>query len=1327
MTTEASKKVKVLVASTDGPIEVVNLFEEHRNALTWMNYPGRDDDANDDYYQKKYAQFVSTTYGLVQRLYGGEPFGLELSRRIDAGDSWHLGILIAHALYAEERLAITGSREASTVLLVTGQFGPRRPPVQEINVIGVDGVKAKLETASKRLQAEKQAGRDLIVAWPKANHADAEQGLDALVDLAAETIECETVNDLLAKLGLKIPDYSRLGGTYFWRDAPYQGLEFFDEHHSAIFFGRRKVRDEACGRLQERESKEKPPFLLVYGRSGAGKSSLVRAGLIEDILKRTNARAKRWHRAIFTPTQAGAAPVAAMAKALSLADVGVSSSVQELTDAILRRPTEVTSQIKIKLMEESSKLVLVVDQLEELFFWVDAENGEQTGRQRNAFGVMLEKLAGEGVWIIATIRTDLLPLLEHGKELLALATDENRLELRQPDETELREIIESPAKLAGLSVEDRLTDALATQAAAAPDSLPLLEYALDQIYLSDAHARRLTYKTYHDEIGGLTGIIGRKAETTVLELLTAEAEGNQPRIGVHAGDKHAIDALVEQSRTQGGIIIAIEDVILALGRSNPESDDVTGSDSHAVVARTLLLDVNFLTPAREGVIKKLVQARLLARGADPASRSSEQTPYVRVAHEALLRDWPRAQALFAEHGASIALRDRLKEDAEEWKANKQDPAYLIPSGGPLEAAKALRDQARLDLGEARGFIEASIKRADTTAARDRRSRNRALAAVVVMVFITGSAIWSRVELAHTNSEVERTVGQLKIANEKNRELAAKDRKALQDIRTAQRLSLLAQAKNAAGTGDMATAALFALEAVNHAGCSGETETAAACAGPVNLSSKDIKEPLTLLRDYLDQLRERTVLRTEEGIVATSSDGSLVLRRPKTIYMKVSLELDLLDVESRKLLENFADEGYGYAIVAYAFSPKPGDNRLFLAETRGLQANAIRLEIWPGSGDTKSAFLPVASYDELGGWRQECSTPNFFLPGIPLKSHEPTFRFDRMSVSPDGNYIAVAVSRIDCDKHATGGHVFIIDTRDGNRLATLEGRTRSLSFDFTTGHQRVLIVSDDGRARLQDIQPTGTSAQGANASAIFLPNTTTADDAVFSPDGHYAMVVRTYAMKPSSIVWDVRTENAQPEVVYGSPEHPLRLVVRSDDGPPPVEPPRVSAHPAFSTDSRRLLLPEGEVLELGWRQPLRSFRDAKDVAMNPDGKSIAYIDVKSIAHLRTGLETSSPPDVVLNAGGAEARDIWFSKDGHVIFISFADGTTRTWRTDDERTPSNASKTSSSTPDASEQLEQLISDAKRLLPHCLPPKTLQEAFLTAPPRWCAEMHKWPYDKS
>ena len=170
------------------------------------------------------------------------------------------------------------------------------------------------------------------------------------------------------------------------------------------------------------------------------------------------------------------------------------------------------------LSYEVAKLILVVDQLEELFTVAGI-----SVEDRREFIALLGGLAKSGyVWVIVTMRTDFWHRAAEIPELITLTEAEGRFELSPPSAAEQMEIIRKPALAAGLIFEAHprtglsLDAVLAMDAANSPGVLPLLSFALDELY-RDANARAsnvLTHSSYA-ALGGFEGAIAKRAEDVV--------------------------------------------------------------------------------------------------------------------------------------------------------------------------------------------------------------------------------------------------------------------------------------------------------------------------------------------------------------------------------------------------------------------------------------------------------------------------------------------------------------------------------------------------------------------------------------------------------------------------------------------------------------------------------------------------------------------------------------------------------------------------------------------------------------------------------------------
>jgi eukaryotic-like serine/threonine-protein kinase len=116
-----------------------------------------------------------------------------------------------------------------------------------------------------------------------------------------------------------LESHGLLGPRLTWpkeKGAPFRGLAPFEAEHAAVFFGRDRVIEEARRRLVG-AAERGMPFLLIVGASGAGKSSLARAGLIPRlIMPGVVASVDLWRVARMKPSEGQAGPLVSLATAL---------------------------------------------------------------------------------------------------------------------------------------------------------------------------------------------------------------------------------------------------------------------------------------------------------------------------------------------------------------------------------------------------------------------------------------------------------------------------------------------------------------------------------------------------------------------------------------------------------------------------------------------------------------------------------------------------------------------------------------------------------------------------------------------------------------------------------------------------------------------------------------------------------------------------------------------------------------------------------------------------------------------------------------------------
>jgi tetratricopeptide (TPR) repeat protein len=537
-----------------------------------------------------------------------------------------------------------------------------------------------------------------------------------------------------------------------WTQAPFRGLEAYEFEHAPVFFGQ----DQAIGKatLQMASNAEAgSPFLLVMGASGSGKSSLVKAGVVPTLLSpRIITGTAFLRRVLFRPSDARGDEdlFDALARRLTT-QVSASEGLSELLGpgqtvamlaAHLRAATtqpafpigSALGQLSVQargagsmLEHETGKLILVVDQLEELF-----TIKRKAIDEHRQFVNLLAGLVRSGVvWVIATVRRDFWYRADEIPELLRLSENDGRLELAPPGPGQLSQMIRRPAQEAGLEFEEHgathvpLNEVIAMEVAREPGGLPLLSYLLDQLYRKDVLEDRktaLTYKSY-DQLGGLKGAIATRAEQVLQGCTVAERD--------------CLGSILFSLVRLGSVAANVE---RAVARRVPLSTFLAGTPRRRLVEA-------FLDP----------HARLLVSDAEEGA-----APTVRIAHEALISSWKRAQDYVEKNAEAFLILQRIEVRYSRWRALQESTQVPPEAADGLTTGRARIEawwRARfgrepgllsdIDIADGRRLL--SHHKAETDAhliayversiAQDRRIRARAVRILaLVVVIVTGLAI-----------------------------------------------------------------------------------------------------------------------------------------------------------------------------------------------------------------------------------------------------------------------------------------------------------------------------------------------------------------------------------------------------------------------------------------------------------------------------------------------------------------------------------------------------------------------------------------------------------
>jgi len=444
---------------------------------------------------------------------------------------------------------------------------------------------------------------------------------------------------------------------------PYKGLRPFREDDADEFFGRESLVSEVLASLAGGAR-----LIALVGPSGSGKSSIVHAGLLPALRRGALAGSERWRIARMTP---GSQPLESVEVALGQAGVGESDGPVTPTEAVTEGPLQPAT----RLLPRDDRLVLVVDQFEELFIAGDA-------RVRQRFLKDLTSAVtdpGGRVTAVLALRADFYdrPLLDPA---FAPVFTRGTVTVVPMSAADLEAAIVRPAGQVGVEVEPALLAQLTADTLEQPGALPLLQYALTELFERRA-GPALTLAAYQ-AMGGLREAVARRAE---------ELHGSLSRQGRHA----ALQVFLRLVRLEDG----------------------TGPTRRRVPLRELT-DLELDAVALSEVLDAFGRHRLLSFDRDPVTGDAT----VEVAHEALLREWRRLADWIDRHRVDLRRHAALVAATREWQSSDHDPDYLF-IGSRLAEYEAWTADSGLRLTAAeRGFLEAGIARRDAELANETARR-----------------------------------------------------------------------------------------------------------------------------------------------------------------------------------------------------------------------------------------------------------------------------------------------------------------------------------------------------------------------------------------------------------------------------------------------------------------------------------------------------------------------------------------------------------------------------------------------------------------------------
>jgi WD40 repeat protein len=422
--------------------------------------------------------------------------------------------------------------------------------------------------------------------------------------------------ELAAKL--RLADAPALGRC------PYKGLDYFDEMDADLFVGREVWSEKISRRIIDlvlRNELNQYRLLTVIGSSGSGKSSLVRAGVIPAIRK--NKSCASWPIQVLTPTTHPLESLAiALAGGASLAEAA------SLTDDLSRDSRTLGLYVKHKLLKsDKSQLLLIVDQFEEVFALCRSET------ERSSFidNLTTAATSEDGhTTVIICLRADFYThCASYPKLREALSSQQEYIGAM--NEEEIRRVIEEPAQRSKWDLEPGLVELILQDVGHEPGALPLLSHALLETW-QRRHGHTMTLSGYASA-GGVGGAIAETAEAVFTDRFNQEQQAISRRI------------------------------FLRLTQLGDETG--SGDTRRRVTVAELIPKPEEAEPTR-AVLSALADVRLITTSAD----------FVEVAHEALIREWPRLRAWLDENREGLHMHRQLTQATQDWLNTQCEPDML---------------------------------------------------------------------------------------------------------------------------------------------------------------------------------------------------------------------------------------------------------------------------------------------------------------------------------------------------------------------------------------------------------------------------------------------------------------------------------------------------------------------------------------------------------------------------------------------------------------------------------------------------------------------------
>jgi hypothetical protein len=476
-------------------------------------------------------------------------------------------------------------------------------------------------------------------------------------------------------------------------------LRPFERDEADVFFGRETHVDALVDRLAQRR------LLAVTGGSGSGKSSLVRAGLLEALeAGLLRAAGPVWRFAIFRPgdhpmTELADASAAALGAAQSSDDVALRRAKLE------RGPLSLVEELRERPLSDRGNLLVLADQFEELFRY----KGLAAREEAEAFVALLlaSALQREApIYVVLTMRSDFLGRCAEFDGLAEAITDAQYLCPRLSRDQSLT-AVEGPANVFGGEVEPRLAARIVNDMGNDSDQLPLMQHVLMRLWqraqARNAKAPVLRLDDYIAEVG-LKGSLSRHADE-----IFAEITNNDPE---RTGTTRQLFCLLVDGEGEN-----------AVRRPTRVAEVMALTDK--CVEEIALVANPFRAPGRSLLMP-------------PSDRPLTHDTVLDLSHESLIRqwqplkDWVRTETASAEQYREIERRARRRRDRKGGMLEGIDLDVALVWRNKERPTPAWANRYGEDFDLAMDFLEESRTRRDAVDTLRRRRETQEIGAAAII-------------------------------------------------------------------------------------------------------------------------------------------------------------------------------------------------------------------------------------------------------------------------------------------------------------------------------------------------------------------------------------------------------------------------------------------------------------------------------------------------------------------------------------------------------------------------------------------------------------------